>query len=202
MVNQAIEAMVTEKFGAADWEKVKQLAGVDDPAFLAMRQYPDSVTYALAGAVSRHASLPIAAVLHAFGVYWIEYARRGPWGKLMTSSGTSTYELLAALDAMHAVAADAPQRLDRKRFPGGVAPAFDRFGAELAHEVEEHLLRPLVPGNGMAVIAVVTPQARSQRLCLIADIIQNAATVFQAANLPLHIFGLTFKEQTGEDTGR
>ena len=102
MVNQAIEAMVTEKFGAERWEAVKARAGVDDPAFVAMKQYPDSVTYALAGAVSEVLELPLPGVLHAFGVYWIEFAQRGPWGKIMLSAGRSTYELLAALDDMHA----------------------------------------------------------------------------------------------------
>jgi hypothetical protein len=102
MVNQAIEAMVTEKFGAADWEKVKEIAGVDEPAFVTMKQYPDSVTYALAGAVSTHSGMPLPDVLRAFGGYWIQYAKGGPWGKLMMSSGTDTYSLLAALDTMHA----------------------------------------------------------------------------------------------------
>ena len=102
MVNQAIQAMVTEKFGAADWDKVKEIAGVDEPAFVTMKQYPDSMTYALAGAVSTHSGIPLPDVLRAFGGYWIQYAKDGPWGKLMMSSGTDTYSLLAALDAMHA----------------------------------------------------------------------------------------------------
>lgn len=102
MVNQAIEAMVTEKFGAEEWERVKARAGIDEPAFVAMKQYPDSVTYALAGAVAEQLELPLPDVLRAFGGYWIDYARRGPWGKLMMSAGTCTYELLAALDEMHA----------------------------------------------------------------------------------------------------
>lgn len=101
MVNQAIESMVTEKFGASQWEAIKERAGVEDPAFVMMKQYPDAVTYALATAVAEHMKMPIADVLHAFGVYWIEFARKGPWGKLMHSSGSNTYELLAALDAMH-----------------------------------------------------------------------------------------------------
>jgi hypothetical protein len=102
MVNQAIEAMVTEKFGAEQWERVKARAGVDEPTFVAMKQYPDSVTYALAGAVAEVLELPLPGVLRAFGVYWIEYARRGPWGKIMMAAGHGTYELLAALDQMHA----------------------------------------------------------------------------------------------------
>lgn len=101
MVNQAIEAMVTEKFGAPQWELIKARAGVEDPAFVMMKQYPDAVTYALATAVAEHMNMPIADVLHAFGVYWIEFAGKGPWGKLMKASGSNTYELLGALDAMH-----------------------------------------------------------------------------------------------------
>ncbi|NBQ15272.1 MAG: hypothetical protein EBU31_11880 [Proteobacteria bacterium] len=91
MVNQAIEAMVTEKFGRADWEKVKEIAGVDEPAFVTMKQYPDSITYALAGAVSTHSGMPLSDVLRAFGGYWIQYAKGGPWGKLMMSSGTLSF---------------------------------------------------------------------------------------------------------------
>lgn len=101
MVNQAIESMVTEKFGASQWELIKARAGIEDPAFVMMKQYPDAVTYALATAVAEHMKMPIADVLHAFGIYWIEFARKGPWGKLMQASGSNTFELLAALDAMH-----------------------------------------------------------------------------------------------------
>jgi Haem-NO-binding len=144
MVNQAIEAMVTEKFGPAEWGKIKEIAGIDDPAFLAMKQYPDSVTYALAGAVSKHTSIPIGEVLHAFGVYWIQYALRGPWGKLMKSSGASTYELLAALDDMHARIAVS--------FPDLQPPAFraQRQGDGLRLEYRSHR-----PGLSAFVVGLV-----------------------------------------------
>ena len=142
MVNQAIEAMVTEKFGAADWERVKELAGVDDPAFVSMKQYPDSVTYALAGAVSRHLDMPLGEVLHAFGVYWIQYALRGPWGKLMKSAGSSTYQLLGALDEMHARIA--------LSFPDLQPPSFriERRGDGVLLEYRSHRpgLAPFVVG--------------------------------------------------------
>ena len=81
---------------------MKARAGIDDPMFVSMKQYPDSVTYALAGAAADELAIPLPQVLHAFGVYWVDFARRGPYGRLMLSSGNSTYELLAALDAMHA----------------------------------------------------------------------------------------------------
>ncbi|MBM4053030.1 MAG: heme NO-binding protein [Planctomycetes bacterium] len=102
MVNQALEALVTERFGAETWMSVRQKAGISDPAFITMKQYPDEVTYSLAVALSEHLQEPLADLLRAFGVYWVAYARRGPWGRIMLASGSSTYELLASLDAMHA----------------------------------------------------------------------------------------------------
>ncbi len=102
MVNQALEALVTERFGSETWAVVREKAGILDPAFITMKQYPDEVTYALAGALSEHLQAPLPDLLHAFGIYWVAYAKRGPWGKIMLASGGSTYELLATLDAMHA----------------------------------------------------------------------------------------------------
>lgn len=102
MVNAALEALVREKFGDEVWERVKAKAGVQDVAFVAMHEYPDSVTYGLATALAVETGVPIEQLLHAYGIYWVSYADRGPWGKLMRESGETTYELLAALDAMHA----------------------------------------------------------------------------------------------------
>lgn len=102
MVNQALEAMIKETAGPDAWGRIMAKAGIDEPAFVAMKQYPDSVTYALAGAAADELGLPLPKALHAFGMYWVSYANRGPWGKLMHASGRSTYELLAALDEMHA----------------------------------------------------------------------------------------------------
>jgi hypothetical protein len=44
MVNQALEALVTERFGPETWAIVRQRAGIVDPAFITMKQYPDEVT--------------------------------------------------------------------------------------------------------------------------------------------------------------
>jgi len=102
MVNQAIEAMVTERFGESAWQRVRERAGVADPVFVTMKQYPDATTYALVGAISAETGTDAPTLLRAFGRYWVEYARRGPWGAMMLSAGGNALELLSALDAMHA----------------------------------------------------------------------------------------------------
>ena len=92
MVNQAIEAMVTERFGENAWQRVRERAGVADPVFVTMKQYPDATTYALVGAISAETGTDAPALLRAFGRYWVEYARRGPWGAMMLSAGGNALE--------------------------------------------------------------------------------------------------------------
>lgn len=51
-------------------------------------------------------------------------------------------------------------------------------------------------------VAVFVTEIRAQRFGLITDVIKNAAPIFEAANLLLHVFGIAFEEQAGEDSGR
>lgn len=134
MVNQALEALVVKQFGPSVWDAVKAKAGVSDPAFLTMKQYPDEVTYALAGALSEHLKTPVPDLLRAFGVHWVEYARGGPWGKIMLAAGGSTFELLGALDAMHSRIAIS--------FPDLKPPSFKVHRDGEAMHVEYHSHRP------------------------------------------------------------
>ena len=52
------------------------------------------------------------------------------------------------------------------------------------------------------LVAVFATGVRAQRLGLNTDVIENAAPVFETANLFLHIFGIAFEEQAGEDLRR
>ncbi len=134
MVNEALEQLVVETFGEPVWQKVKRRAGVSDPAFIRMKEYPDQMTYALAGALSQEVGVPLSQLLHAFGVYWVGYAKKGPWGKIMLASGANTYELLSALDAMHARIAIS--------FPELRPPSFKTARHGDAMRVEYHSHRP------------------------------------------------------------
>jgi hypothetical protein len=116
MINHAIEEMVTERLGAAAWDRVKASVGFTDPIFVVMKPYPDELTYALVGAVAAEARMPATDVLRDFGRFWITYSDRQPWGKVMRSMGSDLRSLLLALDAMHA-------RIEIS-FPGVTMPHF------------------------------------------------------------------------------
>ena len=51
------------------------------------------------------------------------------------------------------------------------------------------------------LIAVVTAEAGAQRLRLLADVVENAAAVFETAHLLPHLVGASFEEQLGEHLG-
>ena len=101
LVNQAIQGLVTDNFGAESWVKIKEKAGVTDETFLSNKIYDDSVTYNLAGAASQVLSMPLGDVLHAFGKYWVLKVGQQKYGTLMKSGGDSLMEFLVNLPNFH-----------------------------------------------------------------------------------------------------
>lgn len=101
LVNRAVEQMVRQQFGAATWQAIQVRAGVEDEGFLAMRTYPDDVTYRLVGAASAELNLPAEAVLEAFGEFWVNQTATASYGDLMHLQGRTLPEFLQNLDQMH-----------------------------------------------------------------------------------------------------
>ncbi len=101
LVNRAVEQMVKEKFGVDTWQAIQARAGLEDEGFLALRTYPDDITYRLVGAASDHLGIPAPAVLEAFGEYWVMATAKASYGDLMRLSGRTLPEFLQNLDQMH-----------------------------------------------------------------------------------------------------
>lgn len=101
LVNRAVEHMVRERFGAETWQAIQARAGVEEEGFLALRTYPDDVTYRLVGAASAELGLPAEAVLEAFGEYWVNHTATASYGDLMHLQGRTLPEFLQNLDQMH-----------------------------------------------------------------------------------------------------
>lgn len=116
MVNHALQEMVTERLGVDAWDAIRADCGVDDRVFVIMRQYPDELTYRLAAATAARMGIPLPDALHAFGHFWMNFAERQPWGKVMHSMASGTRELLPALNELHARIA--------LSFPGVTMPQF------------------------------------------------------------------------------
>ena len=101
IVNRAIQDLITENFGASEWEAVKERSGIDIDYFLSNEPYDDAITYKLAGAASDVLGLTVDQVLFAFGEWWILKTGKEKYGGLMEAGGKNLREFLVNLPQFH-----------------------------------------------------------------------------------------------------
>lgn len=101
IVNQAIQGLVTENFGAEKWQEIKQAAQIDVDYFLSDQPYDDDITFNLVGAASNVLNLPASAILEAFGKYWVLKTGMEKYGDLMKAGGKDFKEFLHNLPHFH-----------------------------------------------------------------------------------------------------
>lgn len=101
LVNQAIQGLVTEKFGLDSWERVKQKAAIHHDFFLNNEMYDDSITYDLAIAASDILELPLSEILYSFGQYWILSSAKKKYGTLLQTGGDNFIEFILNLPNFH-----------------------------------------------------------------------------------------------------
>jgi hypothetical protein len=101
MVNKGVQELVEAKGGLALWEKIRSTAGCPFSTFQELESYDDEVTYKLVGAVADELNIPPAAVLEAFGEYWIEFTATKGYGPLLALFGNSFFESILNLNILH-----------------------------------------------------------------------------------------------------
>lgn len=84
------------------WDRIRERAGLPTLSFVSLDTYPDEVTYRLVEAASEVLDMSPAAVLEAFGDYWVRYTAREGYGELMDAYGNDVQSFLRNLNAMHA----------------------------------------------------------------------------------------------------
>lgn len=101
LVNQAVAELITERFGAEAWRRVRARAGVQEESFVSMGAYPDAVTYQLVGAASEELGIPANQLLEAFGEYWTLYTGAKGYGDLLRRGGRTFREFMLNLHDLH-----------------------------------------------------------------------------------------------------
>lgn len=102
LVNQAIREFIVKAHGEPKWVQICEQAGVQTTEFVAMSTYPDQVTYALVGAISKNLNIPMDQALNLFGKYWVLYTGSEGYGPLMDAFGHTFKECLMNLNHLHA----------------------------------------------------------------------------------------------------
>ena len=101
LINMAIKQLVIDQHGELGWEKVLEKSGVKEKNFEMLTVYDDSITYNLVGGACAVTGKPASDILHAFGVYWIQYAAKAGYEPLLKLFGPTMKECLYNLNRMH-----------------------------------------------------------------------------------------------------
>jgi hypothetical protein len=101
LLNRAIKDLVESRFGEEMWRTVASRVSPDAFDFIAMKVYPDELTYDLVAAVSDVSGLTQHQVMDAFGEHWITYTGHVGHGDIISIMGDDTITFLRNLDAMH-----------------------------------------------------------------------------------------------------
>lgn len=102
LVNQAVKDLVVSQFGEDKWNAICEEAQSPTKDFVNMQYYPDSVTYGLVGAASKHLGLPAETILLEFGKYWVKYTAKTGYGPIMDLFGHDFKSCLIGLNNLHA----------------------------------------------------------------------------------------------------
>ena len=101
IVNNAIESLLRTNFGDEKWEIVLEKSNIGIDYFLNSQTYDDTVTYALAAAVSEVNQMPIGEVFRVFGEWWILKTGQEKYGSLLESGGDNLKDFLIGLPDFH-----------------------------------------------------------------------------------------------------
>lgn len=101
LVNKAIQGLVIDGHGLEVWDKIRVEAGLEDERIVSLKSYPDSLTYKLVGAASKHLGADAEDILKAFGEHWILYTAEEGYGDMLDFTGENLLDFLKNLDLLH-----------------------------------------------------------------------------------------------------
>ncbi|KAL8621351.1 hypothetical protein ACOMHN_053372 [Nucella lapillus] len=148
-----VKELVWTKFGPETWAQVLKASALDESKhFLLFEVYPDSVTFALVGAVSNTLGLPVETVLKVFGEYFLTYCFQHGYDKMLSILGGDFTSFIQNLDSLHSLLSYSYKDI--------VAPSFRCFekddGSLLLHYYSVRKgLCPIVEGYGVVWCDVV-----------------------------------------------
>ena len=101
IINKGIQEMVETKFGKEAWEKVKSLAGCQEPFFAISQDYPDETTIKLIKAASQVSGLSEETVQVEYGKFIVPNTLKNYYPTYFILAGSSPREFLLNMDRIH-----------------------------------------------------------------------------------------------------
>ncbi|CAJ1388828.1 unnamed protein product [Effrenium voratum] len=102
LIHVVFRDFVLDNFGDAAWKKILARAGIENAAtILEMKHYDDNLTFTAVKIGAEVAGAPLDAALELFGGYFVDFAIRSGFMKLLRSLGGNLHEFLGNLNILH-----------------------------------------------------------------------------------------------------
>lgn len=124
IINKGIQEMVEKKFGAEAWQKVKSLAGCEEPFFAISNDYPDKMTVDLVKAASEVSGLSMGTVMIEYGKFMVPNTLKEQYQTYYKLAGSSPLEFLLNMDRVHehvtkSIVSAVPPKFEYEELPDG-----------------------------------------------------------------------------------
>ncbi|XP_019634643.1 PREDICTED: guanylate cyclase soluble subunit beta-2-like [Branchiostoma belcheri] len=100
VINLAFRGYLVATYGEETWEKIRQLAGVEDSYFM-NTPYDDAIMEKMAMAASRILGLDDSTVFQQYGEYFIDFCMEAGYDAILRALGGNLLDMLDNLDYMH-----------------------------------------------------------------------------------------------------
>lgn len=97
LINRSIEGFLRDTYGDSCWAEIAEASGIDARGFQTVRQYPDSISFALVNHAAARLDKPEAELLEDLGA-WL--ARFEPIRRLLRFSGRDFTDFLHTLEEL------------------------------------------------------------------------------------------------------
>lgn len=98
LINKAIQAFVTDTYGAERWKSVTDAAGLGFSDFEAMLVYPDEQSFKVLEAMEQVLERPLAEMLEDMGTFLVSNPQAEALRRLLRFGGVDYVEFLYSLD--------------------------------------------------------------------------------------------------------
>lgn len=124
IINKGIQELVEARYGEEVWQKVKSLAGCEEPFFAISLEYPDEMTEALIKSASEVSGLPVETVMVEYGKFMVPNTLKAHYPTYFKLAGSSAREFLLNMDRVHeqvtrSIAKSVPPRFEYEELPDG-----------------------------------------------------------------------------------
>jgi hypothetical protein len=101
IVNQAIQGLITDKYGAEKWNDIKQRCSISFDYFISNESYDDDITYDIIGIAAEFLNVDANEILEEFGIYWVTVTGMEKYGDLMRAGGQNFTNFVMNLPNFH-----------------------------------------------------------------------------------------------------